>query len=372
MSSTITTVNDDEFIEVRDLTSEIKITNPTPAFVGPYSHIIRGSYLNRMVAVKVIRDLGIPSRSMRRKMTREREVWADLRHPNILPLYGYTEGSELFGRYGALISPWLPFGDAGHYLARLGDSLSFEKRVNLWQGVLKGVDYLHNRTPDIVHGDLKPGNVLIDTQGIPQICDFGLIRIFMEEGHSGVTTTSPLTGTDRYLAPELLDTSDVKMLSPASDVYALGCTGLEFILREVPYRNRKHNIRWEIFNDMKDGIPPAVRPRETSAELGAIWEMLEACWRPEPDERVTTSTLLEWLAYTALADPDTQPEVPSAGHTENRARSPGARNTPSDIGTIFDAMSNSVFSWVDDSTNRRVSDGLISLMTGRISDRENV
>lgn len=114
-----------------------------------------------------------------------------------------------------------------------------------WKGVASGVCYLHEHEPIIVHGDLKPvmlsytmglmlinssitnqTNVLIDDQGNAKICDFGLVCILLDEGHTGVTTTTPFTGTERYLAPELLTESDPKP-STGSDVWALGCIGLE-------------------------------------------------------------------------------------------------------------------------------------------------
>jgi serine/threonine protein kinase len=113
-----------------------------------------------------------------------------------------------------------------------------------WKGVVDGVVYLHDRSPSIVHGDLKPvraststslvldppqtqGNVLIDDAGKPKICDFGLARILETISGSGLTTTSEHTGTTRYLAPELVTSEESVPPTLASDLYALGCLGLE-------------------------------------------------------------------------------------------------------------------------------------------------
>ena len=59
------------------------------------------------------------------------------------------------------------------------------------------------------------------------ICDFGLARIFLEEGHTDMTTTSEHTGTARYLAPELVSSDETVYPTTASDVYGLACLGLE-------------------------------------------------------------------------------------------------------------------------------------------------
>lgn len=69
------------------------------------------------------------------------------------------------------------------------------------------------------------GNVLIWDDGTPKICDFGLVRIFLEEGGSGTTTTSEHTGTERFLAPELVTADEAVFPTLASDIYALGCLG---------------------------------------------------------------------------------------------------------------------------------------------------
>jgi serine/threonine protein kinase len=74
---------------------------------------------------------------------------------------------------------------------------------------------------------------MIDDQGCPQICDFGLVSIFLEEGHSGMTTASQYGGTDRYLAYELVCGGDTVIPTVASDIFALGCIGLEVSLTRL-------------------------------------------------------------------------------------------------------------------------------------------
>jgi serine/threonine protein kinase len=75
--------------------------------------------------------------------------------------------------------------------------------------------------------DSSQGNILIDNCGNARICDFGLVRIVLEEHASddGMITTSDHAGTDRYLAFELM--VDGALPTAASDIYALGCLGLE-------------------------------------------------------------------------------------------------------------------------------------------------
>ncbi|PVF95372.1 kinase-like protein [Serendipita vermifera] len=210
------------------------------------------------VAVKVLEPIGT-LRSMRRKVDRERSVWASLDHPNVLPLYGFCNDSD-FDPYGAFISPWCPNGDSNTYLQDMGDSLDLNERLELMEfcGVAKGVAYIHSLS--LVHGDIKPTNILIDGEGNPRICDFGLARIYLTEGNSGFTTSTPHTGTDRYLAPELLNAIDNVLPIPTteSDVYALGCVGLKFNFLRDPYADCVNNLRAQIFDAIRQGIPPAL------------------------------------------------------------------------------------------------------------------
>lgn len=171
--------------------------------------------------------------------------------------------------------------------------MTMEQRGKLWKEVAGGVGYLHSLEPVLVHGDLKTANVLIDDHGKPQICDFGLISIYLEEGNSGMTTTSPHTGTDRYLAYELLQDHETVAPTTASDIFALGCIGLEFCFLRIPYANRKNNLRFQIWGDIKAGKPPAERPSQhpssNEAEMGDI---LDKCWSQAPYERPSAQSLL--------------------------------------------------------------------------------
>lgn len=174
--------------------------------------------------------------------------------------------------------------------------MRIDKRMEMWKGVVKGVAYLHSCQPVLVHGDLKTANILIDDHGNPQICDFGLISIFLEEGNSGMTTTSPHTGTDRYLAYELLHDQETIVPTTASDIFALGCIGLEFCFLQLPYAHRKHNCFGQIYTDIKAGKPPACRPNphHHSDEI-QIWDILDECWRKAPQDRPDAQSILAWM-----------------------------------------------------------------------------
>ncbi|KAG8814891.1 hypothetical protein FRC17_000935 [Serendipita sp. 399] len=245
------------FEELTDLTGRVEILTTRPAFDGTYSNVYRGEYDGQT------------------KILRERGIWGAFNHPNILPLIGYAEGDERFEPFGALVSPWCINGDAAKFLEERGPSLSLAQRIALWEGVVKGVDYLHNFDPIVVHGDLKPANILLDGSGNPLICDFGLARLILEEGGSGTTTTTAHTGTERYLAYELVVSDDIITPTVASDIHALGCIGLDFIFLQRPYSHRKNNAHGHIYFDIRQGVPPAPHPESlrrpaTGAILSAL------------------------------------------------------------------------------------------------------
>ncbi|KIM24648.1 hypothetical protein M408DRAFT_229729 [Serendipita vermifera MAFF 305830] len=192
---------------------------------------------------------------------------------------------EEFFQPGALVSPWLQKGDAETFLAEHGNSMEIKGRIILWKDVVAGVSYLHSFDPVLVHGDLKPMNVLIDEAGCAQLCDFGLSRVFLEGENSGMTTTSVHTGTERYLARELVVGGDEASPTTPSDVHAMGCIGLEFVFLQMPYSNRKSNLRGAIYSDIRRGVPPAYQPSDYPSNSVLPWSLLSDCWDQDPTKR---------------------------------------------------------------------------------------
>ncbi|KAG8824246.1 hypothetical protein FRC18_010564 [Serendipita sp. 400] len=219
--------------DILDLTGEVGLTQSRPVYDGPYSTVYKGQWNAQEVAVKIIRTAGALSKT-RRKIRRESQTWAKLRHPNVLLLYGLCL-DDWCGEYGALISSWCSHGRASEYLPQILDEPA--ERIRLLSGVAQGVHYLHSLQPIIVHGDLKPANILIDSDRTAKLCDFGLVRLIREEVNTGMTTTSAHTGTARYLSKELV-VAEHPMPTPASDCYAFGCVALEFAYLQRPYAHR--------------------------------------------------------------------------------------------------------------------------------------
>jgi serine/threonine protein kinase len=129
-----------------------------------------------------------------------------------------------------------------------------------------------------------------------------------------MTTTTAHTGTERYLAPELVNGDDLEYPTAASDIYAMGCLGLEvrfhwhtyryqhliiprlqFVFGEKVYAHRKHNLRGCLIDDIASGMPPAEKPEDVDAITSKPWEVIQSCWNAESAARPSASRLLEQL-----------------------------------------------------------------------------
>ncbi|KAF8340608.1 kinase-like domain-containing protein [Cantharellus anzutake] len=119
-----------------------------------------------------------------------------------------------------LVSKWCTNGNVMQYLRAHPNS----NRTDLVVGMANGLHHLHSRKPQIIHGDLKPDNVLISDEGAAQLCDFGMSRVMNELSRVAQTTSTPLGYTIRYSSYEVI-VEEKK--TEFSDVYAFGCTSIQ-------------------------------------------------------------------------------------------------------------------------------------------------
>src|SRR5205085_8812762 len=138
------------------------------------------------------------------------ESAASLEHPCIVPIYevGERDGSCYFSM------KLVEGGQLDNVVRR--EPITIRRAVELIAKVARIVHYAHEH--DILHRDIKPGNILLDQKGEPHLTDFGLARLV--ETESTVTRTREVMGTPSYMAPEQAAGETTKV-SSATDVYGL-------------------------------------------------------------------------------------------------------------------------------------------------------
>ncbi|KAJ7769090.1 kinase-like domain-containing protein [Mycena maculata] len=268
-----------------------------PLYTGGNSNVFRGNWVRPdgrkvMVAIKLLRIVRDDPAELDHVLTRlvcAARSWQKLSHPNILPFFGAYE----IGAFApALITPFCHLGNVGSYIR----SHPFSNRDRLVHDVASGLKYLHEN--DIVHEDLKPQNVLIDKREVACLCDFGISRIINREG---VTTRSAASST--YIAPELLIrvhplTSNPIYPKPThkSDVYSFGILSLE-ILTSGPPEGRGDKS----FHEAKllEGFRPQRAQYDVSEVASGMWSVLDRCWDPDPQLRLTIRAIWESLPFQA-------------------------------------------------------------------------
>ncbi|KAL5520908.1 hypothetical protein ACEPAF_2911 [Sanghuangporus sanghuang] len=260
------------------------------------------------VALKVIREFCSNTSEMRlrKRLIREIRAWSSLHHRNVLPLYGFTYGFSpgAGSQLASLVSPWMPNGTARKYLERR----SVSERIRVLTGVADGLCYLHRH--DVVHGDLKGDNIMIDINYEPKIADFGLSKLIDEVSSTvTMTHTGNQFGSVRWSAPELI-------LQPGatleSDVWAFGMTILELFTSAPPFQHLKQDPQ-VIIELHKGKVPP--RPGLSSGLDDLLWDTCCDCWRLDcrlrPSSRVIAKKLWDLDLKCKLAQRNKRRTPPS-------------------------------------------------------------
>ncbi|KAG5092629.1 hypothetical protein JHK82_051407 [Glycine max] len=203
------------FSEIKEATSNF---NPSSKIgEGGYGSIFKGVLRHTEVAIKMLNS---DSMQGPLEFQQEVDVLSKLRHPNLITLIGACPDSW------ALVYEYLPNGSLEDRLACKNNTppLSWQARIRIAAELCSALIFLHSSKPhSVVHGDLKPSNILLDANLISKLSDFGICRILSNcESSSSNTTefwrTDP-KGTFVYMDPEFLASGE---LTPKSDVYSFG------------------------------------------------------------------------------------------------------------------------------------------------------
>ncbi|MCO6454694.1 MAG: protein kinase [Pirellulaceae bacterium] len=187
----------------------------------------RHRHMNRVVALKMLPRKLLRNRDVSERFRREVEMAAKLVHPNIVTAFD----AVVVGQSHFLVMEYIDGTDLSTYVRQRGP-LSSRLAIHFLLSAAKGLQYAHGL--GVVHRDIKPGNLLVDRQGVVKITDMGLARFIERSGavkHDDLTTAGEILGTLDYMAPE--QAMNVKGNDLRSDIYGLGCT-LHFLLTGQP------------------------------------------------------------------------------------------------------------------------------------------
>ena len=245
--------------------------------------------LDRKVAIKVMSPALLAGDGMVERFKREARTAASLSHPNIIPIYAVKEGDQIVYFVMKFVE-----GRPLDSIIKDAGKLPIPMVQQILQQVGSGLGYAHKR--GIIHRDVKPANVMVDTDGWAVVTDFGIAKVTEAKG---LTMTGATVGTPSYMSPEQCA---AKELGGASDQYSLGVVAYEMLAGKLPFvADSIMAIMYAHFNEPPPDIL-AIRPDCPPAIADAVMKMLAK----EPADRFPTVE----DAIAAIGAPQLAPDDP--------------------------------------------------------------
>ncbi|CAH2276401.1 serine threonine- kinase WNK1 isoform X15 [Pelobates cultripes] len=217
------------------------------------------------------------SKSERQRFKEEAGMLKGLQHPNIVRFYDSWESTLKGKKCIVLVTELMTSGTLKTYLKRF--KVMKLKVLRSWcRQILKGLQFLHTRTPPIIHRDLKCDNIFITgPTGSVKIGDLGLATL------KRASFAKSVIGTPEFMAPEMYE----EKYDESVDVYAFGMCMLEMATSEYPYSECQNAA--QIYRRVTSGIKPASFDKVAIPE---VKEIIEGCIRQNKDERYVIKDLL--------------------------------------------------------------------------------
>ncbi|KAM3963408.1 STKc_STK36 domain-containing protein fused [Aphomia sociella] len=258
---------------------------------GSFGRVFKAKHkeTHATVALKVIRKRGRSSKDLK-NLRQECDIQRQLKHPNIiLMIDSFDTESEL-----VVVTEYAE-KELHSILAKEG-CLNEEQVKKITWDLVSALYYLHSHR--VLHRDLKPQNVLIDSTGQAKLCDFGLARIMTNATH----ILTSIKGTPLYMAPELIEE---KPYDHQADLWSLGCIIYELIAGQPPFCTLS---LWQLVRMIRH--KPVQWPSFISVEAHSF---LQGLLHKDPMKRLTWPEILEHefvAGHILILPEDVQSESP--------------------------------------------------------------
>jgi serine/threonine-protein kinase len=238
--------------------------------------------LKRPVALKLVAPSLARDEQFRERFARESELVMSLEHPNVVPIY---DAGDVDGR--VYLAMRLVDGTDLRSLLQTEGALEPDRAIAICTQIAAALDAAHAR--GLVHRDVKPSNVLLDSSGHVYLADFGLTRSLDDEA----AAEDRAVGTPAYLAPEQLEGRPV---DARADVYSLGCVLYECITGEAVFpRGSRLAVAWA---HLEEAPPRASKRRAGLPEK--VDAVVARALAKEPEQRFASCGALVSAAGQAL------------------------------------------------------------------------
>ena len=224
--------------------------------------------LDRFVALKFLPSQLIASEDDKARFIQEAKAASSMNHPNVCTIHSIEEyDKQLF-----IVMEYVE----GKTLKDKRDSLSEKQKLEISVQVAEGLAAAHEK--GIVHRDIKPENIMIRKDGIAQIMDFGLAKLYKDSNVSRLTKAGSTVGTMGYMSPEQVQGLDV---DHRTDIFSLGVVLYELFAGESPFKGMHETaVMYEIVN--VDASPISTVKEGFDPELD---EIILECLEKDKDER---------------------------------------------------------------------------------------
>ena len=183
----------------------------------------RDHRLNRLVAVKILKEELAHDAEFRRRFHDESQAVAMLSHPNIMAVYDVSHTPEL----DYIVMELLDGITLKQYMQKKGGKLAWREALHFITQIMKALSHAHSR--GIIHRDIKPHNVMVLRDGSLKVADFGIARL---TSSAQATLTQEALGSVHYISPEQARGSHI---DARSDIYSAGVVLYEMITGRLPY-----------------------------------------------------------------------------------------------------------------------------------------